>query len=368
MILIVCGSFLSCKQKTADPSIVQSTKYKKSLLEANNKIGLFCSINSIPGLTVAVSIDNQLIWADGFGYSNQELKVKASPSHKFRIGQVTNAITAITAAKLVEDGKLMLDKPVAEYLPLMSKKKADFTIRQLGANSSGLRVATEPAGKGTNNSLDQQVASFINDDLEYEPGTRFQYTELGFDLIGYVIEKATGKKFNDVVKKTILDTLKLTNTVPDVFFRITENRSNAYDFNFMAQPIVASQIDLRGKEASAGYLSSVLDLVKIGNTILYPGFLKKETIDLLTKQFKLKDGREVQYSFGWIVSKDNKNRIYYGQRGSIQGGCSAILIFPEDKLVIAFAGNIKSDTCELPIFEIANIFLNELHPDNLPNK
>lgn len=363
LILIICGTILSCKQKPEDPSIVRSTKYKKCLIEGYQKLGLFSSTNMIPAITIAVSIDNQVIWADGIGYSNQELKVKASPSHKFRIGQTTEIITALTAAKLIEDGRLMIDKPVAEYLPDMSKKTADFTIRQLGANSSGLRIESNLAGQGTNNTLDQQVLSFINDSLAYEPGTTSVFTELGFDLMGHIIEKTGKKNFNKVVKETILDTLKLTSTVPDVFFMITENRSNTYDYNFLSLLINAPQIDLRGKEASAGYLSSVLDLVKIGNTLLVPGFLKKETINLLKTPFKLNNGEKTQYSFGWIVSKDLENRVFYGQKGSIKGGCSAILIYPEDKLVIAIAGNIQSETWNLPIFEMAEIFLKQLHPE-----
>jgi CubicO group peptidase (beta-lactamase class C family) len=87
MILIISGSFVACKQKTTDQSIVRSGKYKKSLKEAYQKLGLFYTANYIPGLTVAVSIDNHLVWADGFGYSNYELKVKASPSHSYYGGQ-----------------------------------------------------------------------------------------------------------------------------------------------------------------------------------------------------------------------------------------------------------------------------------------
>jgi serine beta-lactamase-like protein LACTB, mitochondrial len=363
LIIVLCGIFLSCKQKPEDPSVVHSSKYKKTILEEYHKLGLFCSTNMIPGLTIAVSIDNQLIWADGFGFSNQELKVKTSPSHKFRIGQITQIITSLTAAKLFEEGKLIIDKPVGEYLPELSNKKVDFTIRQLAANSGGLRVDSVPAGQGPGSSIKEKVLSFMNYDLLYEPGTNFLGTEQGFDMIGYVLEKTRNKSFNKVAKETILDTLKLTNTVPDIYFWITNERSSTYEYNFVAEPINANQIDLRGKEASAGYLSSVLDLVKIGNTILYPGFLKKQTIDLLITPFKLKNGQEIQSGFGLIVSKDRKDRLFYGQKGFVKGGCSALLIYPEDKLVIAIAANIKSESWELPVFDISENFLNQLHPE-----
>ena len=368
LILVVCGSLMSCHHKPDDPSVVRSHKYKKSLKEAYNNLGLFYQANFIPGMTFAVSIDNQLVLADGFGYSNYELKVKASPVHKFRIGQVSELITALTVAKLQEEGKLQLDKPVTEYLSEINKKSIDFTLRQLGAHVAGIRQEEIPAGTDPNNSLEKLIPSFINDNLNYEPGTFFSHTELGFDLIAHIIEKTTGKNFSKVVKKIVLDTLKLTATTPDIPFRITANRSSNYDYDFMAQPRVANQIDLRGKEASAGYLSSVLDLIKIGNTLLYPGFLKQETIQWMTMPYKLKNGQNGQYSFGLIAMKDLKNRTFYGERGTVTGGSATLLIYPDDKLVIAMASNVENSSWEFPVFEIAEIFMAQLHPELYPKK
>ena len=363
ILLILCGSLLSCKKKPADESIVRSPKYKKSLIEAYQKLGVFSTINYIPGLTIAVSIDNQLVLADGFGYSNMELKTKTSPSHKFRIGQVSELVTTLTAAKLYEQGKLKMDQPVSDILPDLSKKPLPYSIYQLGTHSSGLRTENNPAGKGGIQRLDTIVNSFIKDDLLYEPGTGVLHTELGFDLIGYIIQKTNKDFFTSVVQKTLIDPLKLENTAPDNVYSIIKNRSNFYDYDYLAQPSGAEPIDLRGKEASAGYLCSVIDLVKMGNTMLYPGFLKQETIDMITKPFITKSGQTSQFGFGLIVNKDMEGRVFYGQRGSVNGGFTMLLIYPEDKLVIAMASNIGNCSWEFPVFEIASIFQNQLHPE-----
>lgn len=363
ILLILFGSLLSCKKKPADESIVRSPKYKKSLIEAYQKLGVFSTINYIPGLTIAVSIDNQLVLADGFGYSNMELKTKTSPSHKFRIGQVSELVTTLTAAKLYEQGKLKMDQPVSEILPDLSKKPLPYSIYQLGTHSSGLRTENNPAGKGGIQRLDTIVNSFIKDDLLYEPGTGVLHSELGFDLIGYIIQKTNKDFFTSVVQKTLIDPLKLENTAPDNVYSIIKNRSNFYDYDYLAQPSGAEPIDLRGKEASAGYLCSVIDLVKMGNTLLYPGFLKQETIDMITKPFTTKSGQTSQFGFGLIVNKDMEGRVFYGQRGSVNGGFTMLLIYPEDKLVIAMASNIGNCSWEFPVFEIASIFQNQLHPE-----
>ncbi len=363
ILLILCGSLLSCKQKTTDKSIVRSRKYKESVIEAYKKVSLFSKINNIPGLTVAVSINNQLVWADGFGYSNYELKAKASPTHKFRIGQASELITALTAAKLYEQGKLKLDQPVAELLPGLSQKPLNYTIYQLGVHSSGIREEKTIDGKGNPNNLDKLVASFINNDLQFAPGTYVSHSELGFDLIGYIIQKTNNELFTKVVKKTLLDTLKLSSTIPDNPISIIEDKSSTYNYDYIAQPIVSNQIDLRGKEASAGYLSSVLDLVKLGNTLLYPGFFKQQTIDLITKPYVVEGGQLSPFGFGLIINKDNKGQIFYGQRGSLSGGSTLLLIYPEDKLVIAMSSNIENGSGELPVFDVASIFQDQLHPD-----
>lgn len=363
VIFIICGILFSCRQKTTDQSIIRSNKYKKSVIEAYQKVGLFCTINYIPGLTVAVSIDNQVVWADGFGYSSSELKTNALPIHKFRIGQVSELITTLTATKLYEEGKLKIDRPVSELLPELSQKQASYTIYQLGAHASGIRAEKTVAGKGNTTNIETLIPSFINDSLLYQPGDYTSHTELGFDLIGYTIQKANNDAFIKIVEKTLIDTLKLSNTVPDNPYLIIENKSNTYDYDYLAQPIVSGPIDLRGKEASAGYLSSVLDMVKVGNTLLYPGFLKQETIDLITKPYILKNGKTSSFGFGLIVNKDNEGKTFLGQKGYVSGGSSALLIYPEDKLVIAIACNIGNGSWELPVFDIASIFQNQLHPE-----
>ena len=146
------------------------------------------------------------------------------------------------------------------------------------------------AGRGNTTNYETLIPSFISDSLLYEPGIYTLHTELGFDLIGYIIEKTNKDSFTRLAKKTLIDTLKLSNTIQDNPYSIIENKSNTYDYDYMAQPMVAGSIDLRSKEASAGYLSSVIDMVKMGNTLLYPGFLKQETIDRITKPYVLKSG------------------------------------------------------------------------------
>lgn len=351
----------SCSQPT-DPSIVRQNKYKEPITEAYQKVGLFCAANQVPGLTVAVSVNNQLVWADGFGSSNLEFKVKAMPDHKFRIGQLTELITGLTAAKLYEQGRLDIDKPVSYYLPDLDPVTEHFTFRQLAAHTAGIQKEKSLAGTEYM-PVKNMIDSFIHDNLDFPPGQFYRHTQLGYDLMGYIIQKIENKPYSKIVKSILLDTLKLSNTVPDNPFSIFDKKSSTYESDYMAQQVVASAIDLRGKEASVGYLSSVTDLVKMGNAVLYPGFLQQKTLDMMTTPYKLGSGMTGVYGFGLISANDGQNRHFYGLQGSVTGGCAALLIYPDDKMVIAMTSNIGDETMELPIFEIAGIFRKHIHPE-----
>ena len=365
---IICGLLFSCKHKPTDESVVQNMKYKKSLNEVYRSLGIFCNINSIPGLSIAVSIDNKIVLADGFGYSNLELKTAATPTHLFRIGQLSQIITSLTAAKLYEEGKLQLNKPVNELFPDLNTKSAIYTLYDLGVHSSGINVINTNEANTKYSRLDDYVATFINQPLVYEPETNSLVSDAGFDLLGYFIQKSANEPFSEVVNKTLSKKLQLEGTQVDNPYVIIDKRSSQYDYSVLGGPGVTRQTDLRGQEASSGYLSSVLDLVKIGNSLIYPGFLKKETIDMLTKPFAVKSGQNTIFGFGLVVKKDSKGRFYFGQKGNVLGGSAAILIVPEDKLVIAMASNIGNSLWELPIFEVASIFQNQIHPEWITKK
>jgi serine beta-lactamase-like protein LACTB, mitochondrial len=358
----------SCNKKPKDESVVQNMKYKQSLVEVYRSLGIFCNTNSIPGLSIAVSIDNQIVLADGFGYSNLELKTKASPTHLFRIGQLSQIITSLTAAKLYEEGKLQLNEPVNELFPDFNTKSAIYTLYQLGVQSSGINEPKPIVENVKTNSLEEYITTLKSDLLVYEPGTNVLVSDTGFDLLGYFIQKSANASFSEVVRKTLLNKLQLIDTRLDNPYAIIDKKSSQYDLSVLSGPGIAQQMDLRSHEASSGYLSSVFDLIKIGNALIYPGFLKKETIDMITKPFVVKTGQNTIFGFGLVVKQDSKGRYYYSKKGNINGGSAAILIIPEDKLVIVIASNIGNSLIALPIFDVASIFQNQLHPEWIAKK
>jgi CubicO group peptidase (beta-lactamase class C family) len=363
ILAILIGTIFSCKQKPKDESVVRDKKYKESLLKVYENLGVFCNLNSIPGLAVAVSIDNKVVLADGFGYSSVEMKTKVSPSHLFRVGQLSQIITSLTAAKLSEEGKISLDKPVHELFPALNLKSPSYSLYQLGVQSSGV----VPEGRNQQNTKsklpEEYFASILAQPLAFEPGSDISKSDANFDLMGYFLQKATGKPLNEIIKENFTNKLGLTGTKLDNPYTIFDKKSSQYDYTFLGLPGIAPLVDLSLEEASSGYLSTVLDLVKIGNTLIYPGYLKKETLDSITKPYVTSIGRQTVFGFGFIVNKNTREQVFYGQKGVVTGGSSALLVIPEDKIVVAMTANIGNSLWELPVFAVAEIFQKQMHPD-----
>ena len=294
----------------------------------------------IPGLVIAVSVDGKTVWKHGFGYADQENRVLANAATVMRIASISKSITAAAVAKLWENGKIDLDKPVTEYVEAWPTHHQPITTRHLLSHLSGIRHydreknkkestdlneqnlsdanATNRFDRNSPNSITENVSTkddqapkdkegcdkkavtpqskskdgdgdtrfdefylnkkfdsvtesleiFKNDPLLHEPGSKFHYTTHGFTLLSAVVESATGEKFETHMKSIFKD-LGLNNTYLDENEPIIYNRSRYYLRDKNHNLVNAPHVDNSYKWAGGGFLSTVTDLVKFGNAMLY---------------------------------------------------------------------------------------------------
>lgn len=174
----------------------------------------------IPAITYGVLLDDKLVHARSLGFANLERKIPAASDTRFRIASMTKSFVALAALRLRDEGKLRLDDPVANYLPELQAVRpltADspvLSVRQLMTMSTGL-PEDNPWG-------DQQMAisaealrRFVRDGLSFSTpaGTSYEYSNLGFVLLGQVVSKAAGVPFQKYITEKILTPLGMTNTV-----------------------------------------------------------------------------------------------------------------------------------------------------------
>src|SRR6478672_8306989 len=197
-----------------------------ALLKQYSDFGLFQG-------SVLVS-DRGKIYEKGFGLANKEWDIPNAPDTKFRLGSITKQFTATLILQLVEQGKIKLDGKISDYLPEYRKDTGSrMTIHHLLSHTSGVPNYTAQPGFFANVSrnpftVDDFVKQYASGDLEFEPGTKFNYSNSGYFLLGDIIEKVTGRPYEQVLKENILDPLGMKNTGYDHYGTVLSKRAAGY--------------------------------------------------------------------------------------------------------------------------------------------
>ena len=314
----------------------------------------------IPGFALAVAVDGHIVWSEAFGYADLETKRPATPATQFRIGSVSKPLTATAIAPLFESGKLDLDAPVQRYVPGFPEKGAPITTRLVGGHLAGIRHY-----QGDEFTLNRRFATvteglsiFKDDTLLFPPGTRFAYSSYGFNLLGAVVEGASGEQFLVYMSRHVFTPLRMTSTAPDKNdsliphgTRFYERRSRLLGGGFAVAPTV----DNSYKWGGGGFLSTAEDLVRFGSALLGPGFLKGATLELLFTPQHTTAGESTPYGIGWFVAKDTLDHRYVYHGGGSVGGTTAFGVDRDSRVVFALVTNL-SDARLAPGREIQAVF------------
>ena len=220
ILLATLLAFSSCKKITND--ILFDSKYKKEIAEVKKEASMYLMINNIPGGSIAIAKEGKIIYAEAIGLASTDLEVPANRKTKFRIGEISELFTSLIYQIMVEDGTLHPDSSVQHYLPdypvpVLMNTQQKITISQLVNHSSGIRQSTDDEldWAKLNTTIQTGLDLFKNDPLNSIPGWNENSSVFNYNLLGAIMEKATGKIFPELVKNYITDTLKLTNTVVD---------------------------------------------------------------------------------------------------------------------------------------------------------
>ncbi|HPF50754.1 MAG TPA: serine hydrolase domain-containing protein [Draconibacterium sp.] len=355
-ILVLLG-IIGCTKKNTD--LHYKRKYTKEIKDARKDLSLFMIENMVPGANVAVSINGELVYSEGLGWASKDLDVPAKRSTKFRIGQVSTIINDAIYLKLVEEGKIDPDTSIQYYYPeFPTKPEGEITPKMLANEISGIRpsVGNEEMNM-VNKSIEKGLEIFKDDPLDMPPG-QFQINScFNHNLLGVIMEKATGKKYTDLLNDYVTAPLNMDNTVIDNPFITIKGRADFYEPNIIAQVVNTKFTDLRVNTPSKGLLSNAEDLVKLGSAFLEGDFFSSETRKNLFEPLRLYNQNPSRMVNGWLVFKDNHGRVVYGLQGSVDGGSASVVIYPESKMVIAYACNLSSSLNETPVLLIANAFL-----------
>jgi len=180
-----------------------------------------------------VSENNKVILKKGYGLANMEWNVPNQADTKFRLGSITKQFTATVILQLVEQGKLKLDGKLSDYLDYRKDTGEKVTIHNLLTHTSGVPNYTALPGFFENVSrnpftVSDFVKKYASGDLEFEPGSKFNYSNSGYFLLGAIIEKITGKPYEQVLKENVFDPVGMKNTGYDHYDQLITHRASGY--------------------------------------------------------------------------------------------------------------------------------------------
>lgn len=304
----------------------------------------FMTAQRAPGATFAIGLSDKNAWTEGFGYSDVENHVRATPETAYRTASIGKSMTATAAMELVEQGKLDLDAPIQKYCPRFPEKPWPITSRELLSHTSGIRAPNDTNELYNTRHYDHvsdALDLFGADPLTMQPGADFQYTTWGYVTLGCVLEGATGEEYRALMKRMIFDPAGMASTRDDDPRAIIPNRARGYIIENGAMKN-SGWTDMSAKMAAGGWITTAADLVRFMTAWMDGKFVSAKTQALMLTPFVLpRHGGTVDgYGMGWFLDD------YHGMRAGLHGGgtpqVSGIAFFvPEKHIAIAGVFNLQ---------------------------
>jgi CubicO group peptidase (beta-lactamase class C family) len=293
--------------------------------------------------SVLVAENGKVIYKKGFGLANMEWNIPNTTETRFRLGSITKQFTATLILQLVEQGKIKLDGKLSDYLPDYRKDVGEkVTVHQLLNHTSGIPSYTGlPRFFNDVSRNPYSVADFIkkyaSNDLEFEPGSKFSYNNSGYFLLGAIIEKVTGKPYEQVLKEKIFEPLGMKNTGYDHYATILERRAAGYEKTADGY-VNAPYLDMSLPFAAGSLYSTVEDLYLWDQALYTDRLLSAQSKELMYKP-NLSD-----YAYGWFITKaklgtgtETVPSINHG--GGINGFNTLIVRYPVQKNLVVLLDN-----------------------------
>ena len=300
------------------------------------------ALDKTVGLTIGFLKDD-FVWVNGYGYADLENKTPAKPESAYRLASVTKPMTALAILQLVEKGKINLDAEVQTYVPYFPKKQWPVTVRQLLGHLGGISHYKNPANEShikTQKSTREAIAIFETFDLVAEPGTRYSYSSYGYNLLGAIIEAASGMSYGEYMRQNIWQPLGMNETRMDDPLEVIPNRVRGYQL--IDGKVKNSEfIDISSRFAAGGTRSTVPDLLRFARGIMNGKLVTTDTMNLMATSMSTRAGRLTNYAMGWETTPNN-GRYMLVHSGGQQETRTLLYILPTRNMAIAAAVNFEA--------------------------
>lgn len=296
----------------------------------------------LPGLSVAVLRDGKVIRAGGYGVANLETQTPATKDTVYEIGSISKQFASEAVMLLVEEGKINLDDSIRKYLPANAPEIWQrITVRNLLNHTSGLKDWTEikEFSYRREYSPEEFIALVKDFPLTFQPNENWLYSNTNLPLIGIIIERASGKAYEDFVTERIIKPLYF----PTIRFKhqedVVPNRATGYEWRNNrwenGEPFRPKII-----APSGGILASTIDLARWWEAVLQGRVVKQTSLEQMIKPTKINDGRSFAHGFAFFMDSFNGHKIIQHFGSTVGGFGSIVKYYPNEKVTIAVINNL----------------------------
>jgi CubicO group peptidase (beta-lactamase class C family) len=315
----------------------------------------------IPGISLAVVREGQVVLAKGYGLANVEGSVPAEPDTVYAIYSVTKQFTAAAVMLLVEEGALSLDDPISRHLPDLPPAWGPATVRHLLNHTSGIKSYTSLPDFRQHIRRDmtaEEVLGWVREfPLEFAPGEKHLYNNTGYFLLGLLIEKASGKPYGEYLAERIFRPLGMSATQLDDLREIIPKRASGYSWESERRRN-ADRVSPTQPYSAGALVSTVEDLARWDAALYGDAILSRVIREQMWTPTRLDDGTTANYGFGFALGSYHGHRtVQHG--GGAPGFLTAFHRFPEARLTVIVLTNLdRGDPGRLAV-RIAGYYLGE---------
>ena len=312
---------------------------------------------AVPGVAVAIVADGQVVLSKGYGTADIETGVAVSASTPFNIASITKPFTAALVLHLVAEGKLALDAPAADYLDLAPVYQT-LTVRELLTHTSGIARDLRTDNNDDPSASEYRSRLFASQP-SFAPGARFEYSNTGYTVLGWLVESVEGEPFQTVLETRLFSPLGMEQARYRASLEEDRNRASPHVIQDSA---VVHELFVSGGFGSGGLSFSADDFSAFAVALQRGDFLSEDQLDQAWAPGQLADGSPVtvrintdndSYGFGWFLSElAGRRLVTHG--GGITGFSANLYHFPDDQVTIAVLANIKArDDGQAPVDPLA---------------
>jgi len=305
--------------------------------------------------SVTLAKDGKVLYSRAIGYSqiSDSQKKPSTAATRYRIGSVTKMFTAVMIFQLVENGKLKLSDTLDKFYPQIPNANK-ITIAQMLAHRSGIHNFTKDrdfrSWKMNAKTEDEMLAIIAKGKPVFEPGEKTEYSNSGFVLLGYIVEKVGGKPYREALKERITSKIGLKDTYLGAG-KTDVGKNESFSFNYIGDWKQEAETDLSIPGGAGAIISTPSDLTR---------FIQALFDGKLVSQANLAAMKPIKDELGsGIILYPMEGKTFYGHGGEIDGFSSRVIYHPEEKLALAYSINGKGYPATKIVEGVLDIYQNK---------